>query len=350
MDQVSRMGSKPGQDGRKEKDYTFIDLFAGIGGFRFGFEPQGGICVWSCEINPHSRRTYSTNHRTPERKIFPDVRSATAEDVPDHDILIAGFPCQPFSQAGISKNNSLGRPHGFADETRGTLFFEIIRILASHRPRSFLLENVPHLLKHDQGRTFGTIKYLLEEELGYRTSHRIIDARPFVPQRRRRIFIAGHAGADRPMLRDLELPGEEQGPKLADILHPQDGSEEPEPPYTEGLLAQVGAKYTLGEGTWRTLLNHRAKHQKAGNGFGYSIADPQEPARCLTGRYGKDGQEILVRQEDNPLPRKLTPRECSRLMGMDQLEIPVSDSQIYRQLGYAVVPPLVETIAAQMMR
>ena len=331
------------------KRYTFIDLFAGIGGFRFGFEPQGGTCVWSCEINPHSRKTYSHNHDTPYGDIFPDVREAGPGDVPDHDILIAGFACEPFSKAGVSKNNSMGRPHGFADETRGTLFFQIVRILASHRPSTFLLENVPHILHHDQGRTYATVKFLLEQELGYHISHRIIDARPYVPQHRRRIFISGHAQKDRPTLADLRLPDQDQGPTLRDILHPQDGTEDPERPYTQGPLAAISGKYTLGQGTWQTLINHRAKHREAGNGFGYSIADLDQPTRTLTARYGKDGQEILISQEHTPLPRRLTPRECSRLMGMPNLVIPVSDSQAYRQLGHSVVPPLVEDLADFIM-
>ena len=170
-----------------------------------------------------------------------------------------------------------------------------------------------------------------------------------MPQHRRRIFISGHTQKDRPTLADLTLPDKDQGPTLRDILHPQDGTEFPEPPYTNGPLAEVDRKYTLGQGTWQALINHRAKHQEAGNGFGYSIADPSQPTRTLTARYGKDGQEILVAQEGTPIPRKLTPRECSRLMGMPDLVIPVSDTQAYRQLGHSVVPPLVETLADFIM-
>ena len=333
---------------RKTTSYRFIDVFAGIGGFRFGFEPRGGECVWSCEINPHSRRTYSRNHDEPEEDIFPDVRDAGPTDVPDHDILIAGFPCQPFALPGVSKHNSLKRPHGFADQTRGTLFFEIVRLLATHRPRAFLLENVTHLVHHDQGRTFATVQNLLAGELGYHLSHRILDARPYVPQHRKRIFIAGHQERDHPGMNDVATPPPEEGPKLTEILHPADGSEEPEPPYTTGELAAPHERYTLGEGTWQTLLRHREKHASAGNGFGYSFADPEGPARTLTARYGKDGQEILIPQEGRN-PRKLTPRECSRLMGMPGLVIPVSDTQAYRQLGNSVVPPLVTAIAEQLM-
>ena len=256
--------------------------------------------------------------------------------------------CQPFSKAGVSKNQSLNRPHGFADETRGTLFFQIVRLLATHRPAAFLLENVPHLLNHDKGRTFATVEYLLTKELGYQISHRVIDARPYVPQRRRRIFISGHQQKDRPGLDQLELPPEEAGPVLGQILHPGDGSEEPEAPYTSGPQAEPGRQYTLGEKTWLTLQRHRSRHTKSGNGFGYSLADLTEPSRTLTARYGKDGQEILIPQEGQN-PRRLTPRECSRLMGMPNLVIPVSDIQAYRQLGNSVVPPLVEALAENLM-
>ena len=256
--------------------------------------------------------------------------------------------CQPFSKSGVSKLNALGRPHGFRDQTRGTLFFEICRILATHRPPAFLLENVPNLVNHDGGQTFRAVYDILEGELGYHVSHRVLDARPYVPQHRRRIFIAGHQEHGRPGLDDLELPDPQSGPMLADILHKQDGSEDAEPPFTHGLMAVVDPRYTLGDGTWETLVRHRAKHQNAGNGFGYTLADPQAATRTLTARYHKDGQEILIPQPGSN-PRRLTPRECARLMGMPELRIPVSDTRAYRQLGNSVVPPLVEQMAAHLM-
>ena len=256
--------------------------------------------------------------------------------------------CQPFSKSGVSKLNSLGRPHGFHDETRGTLFFEICRILATHRPIAFLLENVTGLVGHDRGRTFQTVQDILTGELGYHVSHRIIDARPYVPQHRRRVFIAGHQEPGRQTLQDLELPDPGDGPVLASILHPEDGAEPPEAPFTEGPEARVSLRYTLGDGTWETLMRHRDKHRSAGHGFGFTMADPEAATRTLTARYYKDGQEILVPQPGRN-PRRLTPRECSRLMGMPQLRIPVSDTRAYRQLGNSVVPPLVERIAAHLM-
>ena len=322
----------------------FVDLFAGIGGFRFGFQPKGGTCVWSCEINPHARRTYCANHEVTDQDIFRDVREAGPNDVPDHDLLVAGFPCQPFSLAGVSKNNALKRAHGFNDQDRGTMFFQILRLLSTHRPAAFLLENVPNLLRHDEGRTFATVQSLLEDELGYHISHRVIDARPYVPQKRRRLFIAGHLMPGRPTMQHMELPPTDCGPVLAEILHPEDGSEPPEDPYTRSD-GSVHERYTLGEGTWNALIRHREKHRNSGHGFGYTIADPTQPTRTLTARYGKDGQEILIDQPHNVRPRRLTPRECSRLMGMPQLNIPVSDTQAYRQLGNSVVPRLVEDIA-----
>ena len=255
--------------------------------------------------------------------------------------------CQPFSLAGVSKNNALQRAHGFNDQDRGTMFFHILRLLATHRPAAFLLENVPNLLRHDNGRTFAIVQDLLQGELGYHISHRVIDARPYVPQKRRRIFIAGHLMSDRPNLEDMPLPPASSGPVLRQILHPEDGSEQIEDPYTLDNGA-VNSRYTLGEGTWNALLRHREKHRNSGNGFGYTVADPNEPTRTLTARYGKDGQEILIDQPGKVRPRRLTPRECSRLMGMPELNIPVSDSQAYRQLGNSVVPKLVEDIAAHI--
>ena len=304
--------------------------------------------MWSCEIDPYARRTYCANHDEIDENIFPDVRLAGPTDVPDHEVLVAGFSCTSFSLAGVSKLNSLGRPHGFLDETRGTLFFEICRILAEHRPPAFLLENVTNLVNHDSGRTFQTVYQILREELGYHVSHRVLDARPYVPQHRRRIFIAGRQEPGRPSLKDLELPDPHHGPVLLDILHPEDGTEEPESPFTQGPMAAVNPRYTLGDGTWETLQRHRRKHQNAGNGFGFTVSDPREPTRTLTARYHKDGQEILVAQPGRN-PRRLTPRECARLMGMPELRIPVSDTRAYRQLGNSVVPPLVEQMAAHLM-
>ena len=229
------------------------------------------------------------------RKNKPTGRRETVWNIPvaDDESYMADravvHNCQPFSKAGVSKLNSLGRPHGFRDRTRGTLFFEICRILATHRPTSFLLENATGLVRHDHGRTFQTVQDILTGELGYHVSHRIIDARPYVPQHRRRVFIAGHREPGRQTLHDLELPDPGSGPILAGILHPQDGTEEPEAPFTQGPNARVNPRYTLGDGTWETLMRHRDKHRSAGHGFGFTMADPGAPTRTLTARYYKDG-------------------------------------------------------------
>src|SRR6202167_5738717 len=186
--------------------FTFIDLFAGIGGMRLGFEAVGGRCVFTSEWDDYSRKSYQTNFANDEHPLAGDITKVDVADVPDHDVLLAGFPCQPFSIAGVSKKNALGRPHGFECETQGTLFFDVARIIAAKRPRAFLLENVKNLVNHDHGRTFRVIRQTLEEELGYRVSWRVIDAAHFVPQHRERILIAGFredCGFD---LGDVALP------------------------------------------------------------------------------------------------------------------------------------------------
>ncbi len=332
--------------------FTFIDLFAGIGGLRIGFEAVGGTCVFTSEWNKFSQQTYRANFED-GHEINGDITKVNERDIPAHDVLLAGFPCQPFSIAGVSKKNSLGRAHGFADETQGTLFFDVVRILRHHKPRAFLLENVKNLLSHDKGNTFRVILHALDE-LGYDVDHKVIDARHWVPQHRERIFIAGFR-RDVPAAFSLDeviLP-EGISPTLADILHPQDGSETVEEPYTTGPLAKVGSKYTLTPNLWKYLQNYAAKHKAAGNGFGYGLCQPHNVARTLSARYFKDGSEILIAQ-DHGTPRRLTPRECARLMGFDRKgsnrpwKIVVSDTQAYRQFGNAVAAPVAIAIAEAM--
>ena len=328
--------------------FTFIDLFAGIGGMRRGFEAAGGECVFTSEWNEPARMTYRTNFGN-EHPIAGDIREIASDDIPPHDVLLAGFPCQPFSIAGVSKKNALNRPHGFLCRTQGTLFFEVARIIADRRPRAFLLENVRNLVSHDRGRTFATIRQTLDEELGYRVEYRVIDARHFVPQHRERVFIIGFREFTGFDLSALELPCAQ--PRLAKILHPEDGSELEEPPYTEGCTARVNPKYVLTERLWEYLQNYAAKHRSKGNGFGFGLFGPDDCARTLSARYFKDGSEVLIRH--SPRPRRLTPRECARLMGFDTprrppFRIPVSDTQAYKQFGNAVVPLVVEQIARAM--
>lgn len=332
--------------------FTFIDLFAGIGGLRRGFDAIGGECVFTCEMNKFSQETYRANFGA-EHEIAGDITLVDAADVPPHDLLLAGFPCQPFSLAGVSKKNSLGRAHGFADETQGTLFFDVVRILRYHKPRAFLLENVKNLLSHDKGNTMRVILHALDE-LGYEVDFRVIDARSWVPQHRERIFIAGFHRAHKTTFsfNDVIIP-EGPNPTLASILHPEDGSEAADDRYTVGSNGKVHERYTLTDGLWSYLQRYAAKHKAAGNGFGFGLVTPNQVARTLSARYHKDGSEILVAQHGKN-PRRLTPRECARLMGFDRpgsndpWKIPVSDTQAYRQFGNAVAAPVSVAIAEAM--
>ena len=332
--------------------FKFIDLFAGIGGLRVGFESIGGQCVFTSEWNKFSQRTYRANFED-DHEINGDITKIDEADIPGHDVLLAGFPCQPFSIAGVSKKNSLGRAHGFADETQGTLFFDVVRILRHHQPKAFLLENVKNLLSHDKGNTFRVIQHALDE-LGYDVDHKVIDARHWVPQHRERIFIVGFRRdvPTRFSLDDVIIP-EGTRPTLKDILHPEDGTETAEEPFTTGKRAQVASKYTLTPNLWKYLQNYAAKHKAAGNGFGFGLNGPDGIARTLSARYFKDGSEILIRQ-GNGIPRRLTPRECARLMGFDRRgsnqpwKIVVSDTQAYRQFGNAVAAPVAIAIAEAM--
>jgi len=306
-----------------------IDLFAGIGGMRLAFDRVGAESVFSSEWDRFAQQTYAANFgETP----FGDIQKIDAADVPDHDVLLAGFPCQPFSIAGVSKKNSLGHAHGFDDDKQGNLFFDISRILEAKQPQAFLLENVRNLKTHDGGRTFRIIQGELQR-LGYRVHHRLLDAQGYVPQHRERIFIVGFR---RDLWPDLAFSFPDpppQGPSLADILE-----------------AEVDAKYTLSDKLWQYLQAYAAKHRRRGNGFGYGLVDPARDriTRTLSARYYKDGSEILIKQR-GPNPRRLTPRECARLMGFpDDFLIPVSDTQAYRQFGNSVVVPLVEDIARAM--
>lgn len=305
----------------------FIDLFAGIGGLRLAFENAGCECVFSSEWNEFSRRTYQANfHELPAG----DITKIDAQDIPDHEILAAGFPCQPFSIAGVSKKNSLGRPTGFNDLTQGTLFFDVCRILNTKKPRAFLLENVRNLVSHDRGRTFQVITSSLEQ-LGYKVFHEVLDGRLFVPQHRERIVIVGfrnYAGDF-----DFSITPPKHRPAMKDILD-----------------ENVPDKYTLSDKLWKYLQDYAAKHRAKGNGFGYGIADPEGISRTLSARYHKDGSEILIEQTGRN-PRRLTPRECARLMGFpESFIIPVSDTQAYRQFGNSVVVPLMSEVAKLIVR
>jgi len=335
-----------------ETAFTFVDLFAGIGGLRRGFESAGGRCIFTCEWNKYSQLTYRANFPHDAHPIAGDITKVAASDVPPHDVLVAGFPCQPFSIAGVSKKNSLGSPHGFRCDAQGTLFFDVARIIEHHRPCAFLLENVKNLVSHDRGRTFEIIHRTLTRELGYHVAFRVIDGRAFVPQHRERIFIVGFREACGFSFDKLALPPATDGPRLASILHPENGTEAAESPYTEGQAAKVADRYTLSRHLWSYLKAYSEKHKAKGNGFGFGLVKPDDVSRTLSARYFKDGSEILVKQLRKP-PRRLTPRECARLMGFDRpgqapMAIPVSDTQAYKQFGNAVVVPVVERVAQHM--
>jgi len=329
-----------------ERRFTFIDLFAGIGGIRLGFESAGGLCVFTSEWNGWSKKTYLENFGS-EHPFVGDIVPYPSEDIPDHDILLAGFPCQPFSIAGVSKKNALGRPHGFECTTQGTLFFDVARIIAAKRPKAFMLENVKNLLSHDKGNTFRVILETLREELGYTVHYKVIDGQYFVPQHRERIIIVGFRESTLFSWDDLRLP--ESRPVLGTILHPEDGSEIAEEPYTTGSKAAVHRKYILTDKLWAYLQAYAAKHRAAGNGFGFGLVTRENIARTLSARYYKDGSEVLVSRGKGKNPRRLTPRECARLMGYsDTYRIPVSDTQAYRQFGNSVIVPVMQEVARIM--
>ena len=323
---VMELAGKRKNEEKRKWDFTFIDLFAGIGGMRIAYENAGGRCVYSSEWNKYSQQTYFANFgECPEG----DITRVDARMIPDHDILVAGFPCQPFSIAGVSKKNSLGRPTGFEDKTQGTLFFDVCRILKAKRPKAFMLENVKNLKSHDHGRTFQIIMESLEE-LDYEVFYSILDGQNFVPQHRERILIVGfdRNRYGRNIDFTFSLSPKMPKPKMRDILE-----------------SGVDAKYTLSDKLWSYLQHYAAKHRAAGNGFGYGIADPDGIARTLSARYYKDGSEILIAQVGKN-PRRLTPRECARLQGFpDTFKIVVSDTQAYKQFGNSVVVPLMENVA-----
>ncbi len=326
---VRRGDSIPGTEARSSaqlRPVCFIDLFAGIGGMRLAFERAGGRCVFTSEYDDYAAKTYRANF---EGEVAGDITKFDPAEIPNHDLLVAGFPCQPFSIAGVSKKKSLGREHGFRDPTQGTLFFNVKEILAEKRPRAFVLENVKHLLRHDRGRTFAVILETLEQKLGYHVEYRVLDGSRFVPQHRERVFIVGFRSPRR--FEWPELP--QSGPTLGAILEPE----------------AADPRYTLSDRLWQYLQDYASKHRAKGNGFGFGLVGPANVARTLSARYYKDGSEILVKQPRRN-PRRLTPRECARLMGFpDDFVIPVSDTRAYKQFGNSVVVPLVEAVACRVI-
>ena len=314
----------------KNPKFKFIDLFAGIGGIRMAFQNLGGKCVFTSEWDKFSKITYDANFGEVP---FGDITKIDENEIPNHDVLLAGFPCQPFSIAGVSKKNSLGRAHGFLDETQGTLFFDVARIIKHKRPKAFLLENVKNLVSHDKGNTFKVIKETLKD-IGYNIHFKVLDGQHYVPQHRERIIIVGFDN---------------------DIFKGEEKFEFPKTPNKKFQIknildSEIDSKYTLSDKLWNYLQEYAKKHKAKGNGFGFGLTNLDGVSRTMSARYYKDGAEILIPQEDKN-PRRLTPRECARLQGFpDDFIIPVSDNQAYKQFGNSVVSPLMEAVGKQMVK
>lgn len=317
--------------------YRTADLFAGIGGIRLGFETAFGDdikTVFVSEWNKFACRTYEANFGTiPE--IQGDITKISTNDIPDIDLLVGGFPCQPFSIAGVSKKNSMGRAHGFADETQGTLFFDVARVIRDKQPMAFMLENVKNLQSHDKGNTWRVIEHVLSEELGYHIYPKILDAADWTCQHRERIYIVGFQD-DVPFSWD-DLSVERIHSCVGDVLLPE---------------AEEDEKLVLSDKLWKWLRVHKEKHAARGNGFGYSLVDANTThTRTLSARYHKDGSEILISRGDSMNPRRLSPRECALLMGFPRnFAIPVSNTQAYRQFGNSVSVPVVASVARVMKK
>ena len=315
--------------------FTFIDLFAGIGGTRIAFENAGGECVFSCEKDKYAQQTYYENFG--DHNLYGDIVHVDNTRIPDHDILVAGFPCQPFSLAGVSKNVSMSKPHGFEHRTAGTMFHEIVSVLKDKRPQAFVLENVKNLKSHNKGDTFKVIMASLES-LGYSIQSQVFDSVKFVPQHRERIFIIGFLNETKFSIKNIQ-----------EIIDKKSGTKS----FKSILDDPYDPKYIISDGLLNSLINHKKKHMEKGNGFGFSIVDPDDEnlvARTLSARYYKDGAEILIKTSSGN-PRKLSPEECKRIMGFpEEFKIPVSDNQAYKQFGNSVVVPLVSVIAKEVSK
>ena len=314
--------------------FTFIDLFAGMGGFRLAMQAQGGKCVFSSEWNAYSQKTYFSNFGDMP---FGDItKEVTKSYIPEKfDILCAGFPCQPFSIAGVSKKKSLGRETGFKDKTQGTLFFDVADIISRHRPKAFFLENVKNLTSHDKGNTFRVI-YDTLKELRYSVHYLVMDGQTYVPQHRERIMIVGFDEDVYGGKEAFTFPEQHEATRsIKEILDPN-----------------IDPKYTLSDKLWAYLQNYAEKHRAKGNGFGYGLVDLNGITRTLSARYYKDGSEILIPQGEGKNPRRLSPRECARLMGYpDAYRIDrVSDVQAYRQCGNSVIVPLITAVSEQIVK
>lgn len=330
----------------RASEFRFIDLFAGIGGFNLGMRSLGGECVFASEWDKFAAQTYAAWHG-PDHVYTEDIRLLDHEAlVPEHDVLLAGFPCQPFSIAGVSKKNSLGRAHGFDDAKQGNLFFSICEIADAKRPPVMILENVKNLKSHDKGNTWRVISETLDS-LDYEVRSKVIDAKHWVPQHRERVFIVCF---DRREFLPEEIERfsfptpPSKSPKLNSILE-----SEPE------------KKYMLTDNLWRYLQNYAAKHKAKGNGFGFQLVGPNDISRTMSARYYKDGSEILIDQPGWKNPRRLTPSEAAKLMGFnkrfakmsgfkDGFPQVVSDTQAYKQFGNSVSPLVVASVGSEVLK
>lgn len=322
--------------GRKLTNFTFIDLFAGIGGFHLALASLGGECVFASEIDEKARATYKQNHGLQPNG---DIRAITSADRPDnviknqipsHDVLAAGFPCQPFSLAGVSARNALGQSHGLLDETQGTLFYDIARIVKIKKPKALLLENVSNIVRHDGGKTFDVLRRVISE-LGYSLSWDILNSETLVPQRRKRCFMVAFRDAD-----------------LGEKMKFPDLSGDPIP-LRSALEKDVDEKYTLSDRGWEGHRRRTAANLARGTGFTAHVANLDRPSNTIVARYYKDGKECLIPQVGKN-PRFLTPRECARLQGFPENFIPhPSRSAAYKQFGNAVAVPVVKAVAEAML-
>lgn len=312
--------------------FSFIDLFAGIGGMRLAFEQNGGRCIFSSEWNNFARQTYQANFDCRDHALAGDITKVPADAIPPHDVLLAGFPCQPFSLIGMGTKNKRGQKHGFADKIQGTLFFDIARIIAHHKPKAFLLENVKNLIHHDKGRTFQTILDTLENDLGYHVQWRVLNAKGVVPQSRNRVFIMGFRDETDFDFSLFEIAYPAKSPVLRDILQPS---------------RELPADVTLSDKGMAWVERQAARNLKRGNGFRTRYLGPSDTLPAILASYGSDREFFIKQRGKNP--RRLTPRECARAMGFpDDFEIPVSKTQAYRQFGNSVAVPLVTQIAKAM--
>lgn len=309
----------------KDASFRFIDLFAGIGGIRLGFQNIGGVCVFSSEYDKGAQKTYLENHG---EFPFGDITKINESMIPNHDILLAGFPCQPFSHAGVSARTAIGKKHGFLCDTQGTLFFDVMRIIDAKKPKIVFLENVRNLERHDEGRTFKTIKENIENS-GYSFSYKLIDSSSMVPQRRIRCYMVA-------IRNDLGLKFE--FPNFdGDAL-----------PLKSILEKNVDDIYTISDKLWDGHINRTIRNVNRGTGFTAYTADLNKPSKTIVARYGKDGKECLIPQVGKN-PRMLTQRECARLQGFpEEFIVPKSRTPAYKQFGNSVVVTVVSKIAEKI--